>query len=38
MKGNAYWLIVKFNYQREWTFIRFVRFHAEYDKINANSI
>jgi len=38
IKGNHYRLIVKFNYQRQWGFIRFIGTHAEYDKINANSI
>lgn len=38
IKGNSYRLIVKFNYERQWAFIRFVGTHAEYDKINANII
>jgi len=38
VKGNKYRLIVKFNYQRQWAFIRFVGTHAEYDKINAETI
>lgn len=38
IKGNAYRLIVKFNYQREWIFIRFVGTHTDYDKVDANSI
>jgi len=38
IKGNSYRLIVKFNYQKQWAFIRFVGTHAEYDKINANTI
>ena len=38
IKGNSYRLIVKFNYERHWAFIRFVGTHAEYDKINADTI
>lgn len=38
VKGNAYRLVVKFNYERQWAFIRFVGTHSEYDKIDANTI
>ena len=38
IKGNSYKLIVKFNYKRQWAFIRFLGTHAEYDRINANTI
>lgn len=38
IKGNSYRLIVKFNFERQWAFIRFVGTHADYDKINANTI
>ena len=38
IKGNSYRLIVKFNYERQWAFIRFIGTHAEYDKINAETI
>ena len=38
IKGNSYRLIVKFNYKRQWAFIRFVGTHADYDKIDANTI
>ncbi|TDN89221.1 mRNA interferase HigB [Salegentibacter sp. 24] len=38
IKGNSYRLIVKFNYDRQWAFIRFVGTQAEYDKINADTI
>lgn len=38
IKGNSYRLIVKFNYERQWAFIRFVGTHAEYNKIDAHTI
>lgn len=38
IKGNSYRLIVKFNYKKQWAFIRFIGTHVEYDQINANSI
>jgi len=38
IKGNSYRLIVTFNYERQWAFIRFVGTHAEYDKINAEIV
>ncbi len=38
IKGNSYRLIVKFNFEKQWAFIRFIGTHAEYDKINANTI
>lgn len=38
IKGNSYRLIVKFNYDRQWAFIRFIGTHAAYDKINADTI
>lgn len=38
IKGNSYRLIVKFNYEKQWAFIRFIGTHTEYDKINANTI
>jgi len=38
IKGNSYQLVVKFNYERQWAFIRFVGTHAEYDKIDATII
>lgn len=38
IKGNSYRLIVKFNFEKQWAFIRFIGTHSEYDKINADII
>jgi mRNA interferase HigB len=38
IKGNSFRLIVRFNYKRQWAFIRFIGTHAEYDKIYAETI
>lgn len=38
IKGNTYRLIVKFNYEKQWAFIRFIGTHADYDKVDANKI
>lgn len=38
MAGNKYRLIVKINYPRRIIFIRFLGSHAEYDKVDANSV
>jgi mRNA interferase HigB len=38
IKGNTYRLVAKFNYEKQWIFIRFVGTHDEYDKIDANTI
>jgi mRNA interferase HigB len=38
IKGNAYRLIVKFNFEKQWAFVRFIGTHDEYDKIDANSV
>jgi len=38
IKGNSYRLVVKFNFEKQWAFIRFIGTHAEYDKIDANII
>jgi mRNA interferase HigB len=38
LKGNSYRLVVKFHYDSGIGYIRFVGTHAEYDKIDANTI
>ncbi len=38
IKGNSYRLVVKFNFERQLAFIRFIGTHADYDKIDANRI
>ncbi|MEZ4773083.1 MAG: type II toxin-antitoxin system HigB family toxin [Bacteroidia bacterium] len=38
IKGNNYRLIVKFNFERNWAFIRFIGTHKEYDKIDGSLI
>ncbi|MBL4586973.1 MAG: type II toxin-antitoxin system HigB family toxin [Flavobacteriales bacterium] len=38
IKGNTYRLIVKFDYERQWCWIRFIGTHAEYDEVNAETI
>ena len=36
IKGNAYRLVAKFNFDKQWIFIRFIGTHAKYDKIDAS--
>ena len=38
IKGNKYRLVVRFNFEKQWAFIRFIGTHEEYDRIDANSI
>ena len=38
IKGNTYRLIIKLNFDYQMIWIRFIRTHAEYDKINAKII
>jgi mRNA interferase HigB len=30
--------VVKFNYEKQWAFIRFIGTHADYDEIDADTI
>jgi mRNA interferase HigB len=38
IKGNTFRLIAKFNFEKQWVFIKFIGTHAEYNKIDANTI
>lgn len=38
IKGNDYRLMVEFNYQKGWAFVKFIGTHVEYDKIDAERI
>jgi mRNA interferase HigB len=38
IKGNRYRLIVKFNFEYQLAWVRFIGTHADYDKINSNEI
>jgi mRNA interferase HigB len=38
IKRNSYRLVVKFNFDKQWIFIRFIGTHLEYDKIDVNTI
>jgi len=38
IKGNSYRLIAKFNFEKQWIFIRFIGTHTEYERIDANNI
>lgn len=35
---NKYRLIVQISYVRQWVFIKFIGTHAEYDKVDANTV
>ncbi len=32
------YIVLNYSYQKQWMFIRFIGTHAEYDKINAETI
>jgi len=38
IKGNAYRLVAKFNFEKQWIFIRFIGTHFEYDQVDVNTI
>ena len=38
VKGNKYRLVAKMHYNRQIAYVRFIGTHAEYDRINAETI
>ena len=38
IKGNTYRMVVKFNFEHQLAFVRFIGTHSEYDIIDANNI
>ena len=38
IKGNSFRLVAKFNFEKQWIFIRFIGTHEEYNRIDSNSI
>jgi mRNA interferase HigB len=38
ISGNSHRLVAKFNFERQWIFIRFIGTHLQYDKIDSNTI
>lgn len=38
IKGNKYRLVVAMDYERQYALIKFIGTHAEYDKIDANTV
>jgi len=38
IKGNDYRLVMKFHFEKQWIFIRFIGTHEDYDNIDANTI
>jgi mRNA interferase HigB len=38
IKGNSYRLVAKFNFAKQWIFIRFIGTHSAYNRIDASTI
>ncbi len=38
IRGNSYRMVIKFNFEHELAFVRFIGTHSDYDKIDANNI
>jgi len=38
INGNDYRLIAEMNYAKGWLFIKFIGTHAQYDKVNAETV
>ena len=38
INGNDFRLIAEINYDKGWLFIKFIETHAQYDKINAETV
>jgi len=38
IRGNHYRLVAKFNFEKQWIFIRFIGTHSDYDKIDTDTI
>ena len=38
IKGNDYRLVTAINYAHGWVFIKFIGTHAQYDRIDANTV
>ncbi|MBC7694158.1 MAG: type II toxin-antitoxin system HigB family toxin [Burkholderiales bacterium] len=38
INGNDYRLIAELNYEKGWVFIKFIGTHAEYDKVDSETI
>jgi mRNA interferase HigB len=38
IKGNTFHLVAKFNFEKQWVFIRFIGTHEQYDKVDVNIV